>query len=112
MNWIYSRRRSINLLKENIKREKERKREKRRQRRNEIQEQITANTLIPIISFLKNREVLTLPPELQQDINKFRIDGFARKYFITHKKGIFRRKVPVEKMLIFQKVTSGHREKK
>ncbi|CAG8669589.1 4202_t:CDS:2, partial [Cetraspora pellucida] len=52
---------------------------------------------------LSTGEVMTLPAELQQDINKFRIDGFARKYFNTHKKGIFRRKVPVEKMLLFQK---------
>ncbi|CAB4376882.1 unnamed protein product [Rhizophagus irregularis] len=52
---------------------------------------------------LSTGEVITLPPELQEDISKFRIDGFARKYFTTHKKGIFRRKVPVEKMLLFQK---------
>ncbi|RIB02959.1 hypothetical protein C2G38_2255281 [Gigaspora rosea] len=52
---------------------------------------------------LSTGEVMTLPVELQQDINRFRIDGFARKYFNTHKKGIFRRKVPVEKMLKFQK---------
>ncbi|GBC02411.1 hypothetical protein RclHR1_04600011 [Rhizophagus clarus] len=52
---------------------------------------------------LSTGEVITLPPELQQDISKFRIDGFARKYFTTHKKGIFRRKVPLEKMLLFQK---------
>ncbi|RIA84346.1 hypothetical protein C1645_808810 [Glomus cerebriforme] len=52
---------------------------------------------------LSTGEVLTLPPELQQEINKFRIDGFARKYFTTHKRGIFRRKVPLEKMLLFQK---------
>src|SRR6266542_479837 len=66
--------------------------------------QITANILMPIFSWYKNREVMTLPPELQQDINRFRIDGFARKYFNTHKKGIFRKKVPVEKMLLYQKV--------
>ncbi|CAG8733567.1 6552_t:CDS:2, partial [Funneliformis caledonium] len=52
---------------------------------------------------LSTGEVMTLPPELQKDINQFRIDGFARKYFNTHKKGIFRKKVPVEKMLLFQK---------
>lgn len=63
-----------------------------------------SNILIPFLSRFKNREVITLPPELQEDISKFRIDGFARKYFTTHKKGIFRRKVPVEKMLLFQKV--------
>ncbi|CAI2170444.1 2081_t:CDS:10, partial [Funneliformis geosporum] len=52
---------------------------------------------------LSTGEVMTLPPELQKDINQFKIDGFARKYFNTHKKGIFRKKVPVEKMLLFQK---------
>jgi hypothetical protein len=72
--------------------------------KNKKKKKMTSNILIPILFRFKNREVITLPPELQQDINKFRIDGFARKYFTTHKKGIFRRKVPVEKMLLFQKV--------
>ncbi|KAJ3318115.1 hypothetical protein HDU76_000932 [Blyttiomyces sp. JEL0837] len=44
-----------------------------------------------------------LPADLQRHINQFRIDGFAKKYFAEHRKGIFRRKVPVEKMLLFQK---------
>lgn len=43
----------------------------------------------------------TLPRNLQDDINKFQIDGFASKYFATHKRGIFRRKVPMQKMLEF-----------
>ncbi|KAG0243294.1 hypothetical protein BGW41_002479 [Actinomortierella wolfii] len=45
----------------------------------------------------------TLPADLQSSISQFRIAGFAQKYFATHKKGIFRRKVPVEKMLLHQK---------
>ncbi|KAF9980684.1 hypothetical protein BGZ65_004802 [Modicella reniformis] len=44
-----------------------------------------------------------LPAELQSSISQFRIAGFARKYFATHKKGLFRRKVPMEKMLLHQK---------
>ncbi|KAI8925684.1 Rho GTPase activation protein [Entophlyctis helioformis] len=44
-----------------------------------------------------------LPTELQMDINQFRIDGFAKKYFGEQRRGIFRRKVPIEKMLVFQK---------
>ncbi|KAF9977229.1 hypothetical protein BGZ73_006592 [Actinomortierella ambigua] len=44
-----------------------------------------------------------LPADLQSSISQFRIAGFAQKYFATHKKGIFRRKVPVEKMLLHQK---------
>ncbi|KAJ3219354.1 hypothetical protein HDU67_001573 [Dinochytrium kinnereticum] len=46
-----------------------------------------------------------LPDDLKRHINQFRIDGFAKKYFSEHRKGIFRRKVPVEKMLVFQKET-------
>ncbi|CAG8773975.1 8698_t:CDS:2, partial [Acaulospora morrowiae] len=52
---------------------------------------------------LSTGEVKIMPQELQQDIAQFGIDGFARKYFNTHKRGIFRRKVPVEKMLLHQK---------
>ncbi|ORZ14384.1 hypothetical protein BCR41DRAFT_337280 [Lobosporangium transversale] len=44
-----------------------------------------------------------LPAELQSSISQFRIAGFAEKYFSTHKKGLFRRKVPMEKMLLHQK---------
>lgn len=44
-----------------------------------------------------------LPAELQSSISQFRIAGFAQKYFATHKKGLFRRKVPMEKMLLHQK---------
>ncbi|KAJ3311403.1 hypothetical protein HDU76_003128, partial [Blyttiomyces sp. JEL0837] len=44
-----------------------------------------------------------LPTELQMHINQFRIDGFAQKYFSEHRRGIFRRKVPIEQMLLFQK---------
>ncbi|KAG0321619.1 hypothetical protein BGZ99_003793 [Dissophora globulifera] len=45
----------------------------------------------------------TLPAELQSSISQFRIAGFAQKYFSTHKKGLFRRRVPMEKMLLHQK---------
>ena len=48
-----------------------------------------------------------LPAELQSSISQFRIAGFARKYFSTHKKGLFRRKVPMEKMLLHQKSPLG-----
>ncbi|KAI9297276.1 hypothetical protein K502DRAFT_301114 [Neoconidiobolus thromboides FSU 785] len=41
----------------------------------------------------------SLPPGLKQDINQFQIDGFAKRFFSTHKKGLFRKKVPLEKML-------------
>jgi hypothetical protein len=33
------------------------------------------------------------------------IDGFAKMHFAIHKKGLFRRKVPVEKMLQWSKVS-------
>jgi len=51
------------------------------------------------------RQRASLPAELRAHIGQFKIDGFAKKYFSEHRQGIFRRKVPVEKMLIYQKVT-------
>jgi hypothetical protein len=42
--------------------------------------------------------------ELKDDISQFKIDGYARQYFSVQRKGIFRRKVPIEKMLEYQKV--------
>jgi tRNA(Glu) U13 pseudouridine synthase TruD len=45
-----------------------------------------------------------LPEELKKAIENFKIDGYAKKYFGTQRKGIFRKKVPLEKMLVYQKV--------
>ncbi|KAG1467802.1 hypothetical protein G6F56_004205 [Rhizopus delemar] len=39
----------------------------------------------------------------QNEINQFSIDGFAQKYFATHKRGLFRRRVPVKDMLRWTK---------
>ncbi|KAI7903019.1 Rho GTPase activation protein [Cokeromyces recurvatus] len=44
-----------------------------------------------------------LPVGLQQDITRFAMNGFAQKYFSTHKKGLFRRRVPMAKMLKWTK---------
>ncbi|KAI9493892.1 hypothetical protein BDB00DRAFT_821151 [Zychaea mexicana] len=45
-----------------------------------------------------------LPTNLKQEINQFAIDGFAKKYFATHKRGlIFRRRVPMNEMLQWTK---------
>ncbi|KAI9142002.1 hypothetical protein BKA69DRAFT_1070956 [Paraphysoderma sedebokerense] len=49
--------------------------------------------------------IKSLPSELKMNISQFKIDGFAKKYFSTHKRGIFRKKVPVEQMLRFSKDT-------
>lgn len=46
----------------------------------------------------------TLPAGLKNEINHFAIDGYAKKYFSTHKKGLFRRRVPINKMLKWSKV--------
>lgn len=43
----------------------------------------------------------SLPSDLQSDINRFQINGFAKKFFSTHKKGLFRKKVPLEKLLVW-----------
>ncbi|CAO3682455.1 unnamed protein product [Rhizopus stolonifer] len=45
----------------------------------------------------------TLPAGLQQEINCFAIDGFAQKFFATHKRGLFRKRVPVNEMLKWTK---------
>ena len=45
----------------------------------------------------------SLPKELKDEISQFKIDGFAKKYFQTVKKGIFRRTVPMEKRLNWSK---------
>ncbi|KAH8549091.1 Rho GTPase activation protein [Umbelopsis sp. PMI_123] len=52
---------------------------------------------------IANRGTPTLPVNLQREITQFAIDGFAKKYFSTHKKGLFRRKVPMEQMLQWTK---------
>ncbi|KAI8344959.1 hypothetical protein BD560DRAFT_411784 [Blakeslea trispora] len=44
-----------------------------------------------------------LPVGLQQEITRFAIDGFAKKYFATHKRGLFRRRVPMNQMLKWTK---------
>jgi len=45
----------------------------------------------------------TLPDDLKSNINKFQIEGFAHQYFMEHRAGIFRRKVPLEKLLVWTK---------
>jgi hypothetical protein len=37
------------------------------------------------------------------DINKFQLEGYAKKYFAAQKRGIFRRRIPVTELLTFQK---------
>ncbi|CAE6452501.1 unnamed protein product [Rhizoctonia solani] len=46
----------------------------------------------------------TLPRQLAEDIQQFQVSDFARRYFSTHKTGlIFRRRVPVEQLMVWQK---------
>ncbi|KAI9485231.1 MAG: Rho GTPase activation protein [Benjaminiella poitrasii] len=45
----------------------------------------------------------SLPYSLQHEINQFAIDGFAKKYFATHKRGLFRRAVPMNELLCWTK---------
>jgi len=47
----------------------------------------------------------TLPSDLQDDINMFQLEGYAKEFFETHKRGIFRRQVPVKEMLCWTKET-------
>ena len=48
-----------------------------------------------------------LPDDLASDIQQFVRSDFARQYFSTHTTGfLFRRRVPVEQMMAWQKVSS------
>lgn len=50
-----------------------------------------------------------LPRQLAEDIQQFQVSDFARRYFSTHKTGlIFRRRVPVEQLMVWQKVRFSH----
>ncbi|KAF8705905.1 MyTH4 domain, partial [Rhizoctonia solani] len=45
-----------------------------------------------------------LPRQLAEDIQQFQVSDFARRYFSTHRTGlIFRRRVPVEQLMVWQK---------
>eukprot|EP00158_Paraphelidium_tribonemae_P003193 Partr_v1_DN25949_c0_g1_i3_m68372 putative Rho GTPase activating protein 39 len=44
-----------------------------------------------------------LPYNLKSDIGQFKIEGFAQQFFSTHKRGIFRKRVPIDQMLVFTK---------
>jgi hypothetical protein len=66
--------------------------------------QCTLNLYYSRIASNKKLDRPTLPVNLQREITQFAIDGFAQKYFSTHKIGLFRRKVPREKMLQWTKV--------
>jgi hypothetical protein len=49
-----------------------------------------------------------LPAGLKNEINRFAIDGYAKKYFSTHKRGLFRKRVPINKMLKWSKVSTSY----
>eukprot|EP01090_Pellita_catalonica_P009073 TRINITY_DN2013_c0_g1_i1.p1 TRINITY_DN2013_c0_g1~~TRINITY_DN2013_c0_g1_i1.p1 ORF type:complete len:567 (-),score=64.60 TRINITY_DN2013_c0_g1_i1:93-1793(-) len=50
----------------------------------------------------------TLPANIKVDIGKFRMEDYARRYFDNHKKGIFRRTIPLQNRLQFQKDALKH----
>jgi hypothetical protein len=45
-----------------------------------------------------------LPRGMVAEINKFQLEGYAKKFFAAQKRGIFRRRIPVTELLTFQKV--------
>jgi hypothetical protein len=58
---------------------------------------------------LSTGEHRTLPKQLAEEIQKFQVADFAKRYFTTHRTGlIFRRKVPVEQLMSFQKVSHAN----
>merc|ERR1712137_111489 len=57
------------------------------------------------VSSLQASRQPSLPHDLQEEINLFQLVGYAEKFFETHKRGIFRRQVPVKEMLCWTKET-------
>ena len=46
-----------------------------------------------------------LPRGLVEDIQQFQVEDFAKRYFSTHRAGfLFRRRIPVEQLMTWQKV--------
>ncbi|KAG8685589.1 hypothetical protein FRC09_014658, partial [Ceratobasidium sp. 395] len=64
---------------------------------------------IPVEPVINTKRLSTgdhrmLPRPLAEDILQFQVSDFARRYFSTHKTGlIFRRRVPVEQLMVWQK---------
>jgi len=67
-----------------------------------------SNTLSPRTQFRKlngPREHHMLPRGLVEDIQQFQVEDFAKRYFSTHRAGfLFRRRIPVEQLMTWQKV--------
>ena len=57
---------------------------------------------MPTTRHHSKRDSKKLPDGLLEDISKFQILGFAKQYFAEHRRGLFRRHVPVEVMLKYQ----------
>ena len=63
-----------------------------------------AKALSPFANTSQHQTQRSLPDDLKTEISQFQMVGFAQKFFSTQRQGIFRRIVPIEKMLIYQKV--------
>lgn len=47
-----------------------------------------------------------LPRGLVEDIQQFQVEDFAKRYFSKHRAGfLFRRRIPVEQLMTWQKVS-------
>ena len=44
-----------------------------------------------------------LPVSIADEINRFKLEDFAKKFFTEHKKGVFRRQIPIKRMLKWDK---------
>jgi hypothetical protein len=49
-----------------------------------------------------------LPDVLMSEINRFQLEGYAKEYFRTAKKGMFKRTVPVQELLVWTKEPLHH----
>ena len=63
-----------------------------------------AKSMSPFAKTSQHQMQRSLPDDLKTEISQFQMVGFAQKFFSTQRQGIFRRIVPIEKMLIYQKV--------
>eukprot|EP00735_Rhodelphis_limneticus_P007191 TRINITY_DN19697_c0_g1::TRINITY_DN19697_c0_g1_i1::g.3343::m.3343 TRINITY_DN19697_c0_g1::TRINITY_DN19697_c0_g1_i1::g.3343 ORF type:complete len:514 (-),score=131.95,sp/Q9C0H5/RHG39_HUMAN/31.85/7e-55,RhoGAP/PF00620.22/9.2e-31,MyTH4/PF00784.12/4.8e-22,MyTH4/PF00784.12/5.9e+03 TRINITY_DN19697_c0_g1_i1:723-2156(-) len=54
-------------------------------------------------NFVPNPEKPRLPPDLMGDLHQFKMKDFAKQHWSRHKKGLFKRAVEIDDMLVFSK---------
>jgi len=65
-----------------------------------IQERSSSMSSLPLI---RHQSTRSLPKGIKSDINKFQLEDYAKMFFQTRKRGVFKRSVPIKELLTFQK---------